>query len=336
MVRSVCIVGAGAVGGLVAARLTRAAACQVSVLARPATAEALRSTGIRVEGPGRDVWRVRPDVYDDAGRMPPQDVVFLCTKGHSAPEAARAVAPAVRGHTVIVPLINGIPWWFFAGRPGPLEDAVLESVDPGGLVTRLLPPSQVVGAVVHLSSTSPAPGHVRPGAGNHILLGAPDGREAPAAPLIELLAAAGFDAELASDIRREVWYKLWGNASFNPVSALTRSTADRIAADPEVRALCAAMMGEVARVSERFGLAIPASAHDRIEVAGRLGAFKTSMLQDLEAGRTLEIEPLLGALIEVAERLRVETPFLRAVYGLVRLLDANLTRPITVASSHSG
>ena len=218
-------------------------------------------------------------------------------------------------------MLNGVPWWFFAGTGGPMAGRRLEAVDPGGMVSAHLPPKQVVGAVVHLSASSPVPGAVRRAAGNRLILGRVTAGGPDPAPVRDLLIRAGFEVEVAPEIRREVWYKLWGNLSMNPISALTRATVDRIAGDAEARALCGHMMREAAAVSARFGLRIDASVEDRLAVTGKLGAFKTSMLQDAEAGRPLEIGALLGAVVEIAAALGEEVPFTRAVFGLARLLS---------------
>ncbi len=323
------IVGPGAVGGLVAARLAAAhpdAGGRVVALARGAALDAIRARGLHLDEGDAVPRHVRLDASDDPAALGPQDVLFLCTKAGALPVLAPRLAPMIHPGTVLVPMLNGVPWWFFAGYGGALDGRRLESVDPGGAVTNHLPPRQVVGAVVHLAATAPAPGEVQRTAGNRLILGAvtPDGPSPD--PIQALLARAGFDAEVAPDIRREVWYKLWGNLSFNPISALTRATADRIGADPEVRILCRRMMEEAAAVSARFGLTIEASADDRLAVAAALGPFRTSMLQDAEAGRPLEFGALLGAVVEIAAAVGEDVPFTRAGFGLARLLSEGMER----------
>jgi 2-dehydropantoate 2-reductase len=318
----VCVVGLGAIGGLVAARLARVA--DVRAVARGATLQAVWENGLTLLQDDREI-RVRVPVTDDPSTLGIQDIIFLCVKGQALPALAPTLAPLVGPGSIIVPLLNGVPWWFFAGYGGPACDLRLNSIDPGGLVSANLPPSQTVGAVVHLTATTPVPGVALLGAGNRLIIGATrDGGGEDARRVQQMLSLADFEVELSEDIRRELWYKLWGNLSFNPISALTRATADRIAGDPYVRTLCANLMAEAAAVSARFGLIIHASAEDRISVAGELGRFKTSMLQDLEGGRPLEFEPLIGAVIEIAEKLEVEVPFAKAVYGLIRLLAGSV------------
>lgn len=319
-----CVVGPGSIGGLVTGRLALAMPGHVSALARGATLAALRTRGIRLDEGDGATRDVPVAASDDPAALGPQDMIFLCTKAGALPGLATRLAPMLHSGTVIVPMLNGVPWWFFAGYGGALNGRRLEAVDPGGLVSAHLPPRQVVGAVVHLAASSPEPGVVTRTAGNRLILGAVTTDGPSPEPVRDILARAGFAAEVAPDIRREVWYKLWGNLSFNPVSALSRATADRIGADPEVRLLCRRMMEEAAAVSARFGLRIESSVDDRLAVAARLGRFKTSMLQDAEAGRPLEVGGLLGAVVEIAEAVGEDVPFTRAVFGLARLLSEGM------------
>jgi 2-dehydropantoate 2-reductase len=324
MMSRVCVVGLGAIGGTVAAALSLSASVAVSGLARGRSLAAIERNGLVVRGSSGE-HNLRFDVADDARRFGEQDVVFIATKGQALPELAPLLTPLIGASTIIVPLLNGVPWWFFAHSAGPLKGFRPHSVDPDGIVSCSLPPDQVVGAVVHMSATSPAPGIVIRGLGNAVALGDPGGRNPGAAQHVcDLLAAGGLDAEIRSDIHHAVWFKLWGNVSFNPVSALTRATTDDIATDADTRELCSTMMREAAAVSEGFGLCIDASVASRIAMAGKLGRFKTSMLQDVEAGRRLEIAPLLGAVAEIATALKIPVPFTRAVLGLTRLLDLSL------------
>ena len=304
----VCVVGAGAVGGLVAAALDRAGA-EVSVLARGATLEAIRRDGLRVDA---DV--IRPRIASDAEALGTQDFVIITLKAPALIEAARGLAPLVGPATRIVAAMNGVPWWFFADGPR------VEAVDPGGVVSAVLPTHQALGCVVHLSSSSPAPAVIRRGRGNRLIVGHPAGAaDAPTRQIATVLREGGFDVELSADIRRDVWEKLWGNMSVNPVSALTLADAARIHADAGTLRLLRAMMEEHEAVGLRLGLRMSMSIDERIAVTRQLGPFKTSTLQDLEAGKPLETEALLGAVVEIGHRVGVAMPFSIAVLGLLRV-----------------
>lgn len=324
MATKVCVVGVGAIGGCVVGALARVPGLVVTAIARGATLETLRRDGLTLVD-GVKEQRIDVAVSHEATGFGRQDFVIIATKGQAIPSLAPSLAPLLDRDTVVVPLLNGVPWWYFAHLGGQVLGYQPPSVDPGGMVSSHLPPDQVVGAVVHMSASSPAPGVVTRGQGNRFIVGDPSRRQPGAATQVHnLLHGAGFEVETSPEIHREVWYKLWGNLSFNPISALTRATADEIAGDRDVRALCAYLMDEAATVSERFGITIHASADDRIAVAGKLGRFKTSMLQDVEAGRRLEIAPLLGAVTEIAEHLGVSVPYTRVMLGLTRLLDRSL------------
>jgi 2-dehydropantoate 2-reductase len=245
--------------------------------------------------------------------------VIVALKAHGLVAAAESLAPLVGPDTIIVPMLNGVPWWYFSGFGGRLAGTVLESVDPGGAISRVLPPAQVVGAVVHLSSSIAGPGTIRRGRGNLLLPGDPSGAETPRLRrVIELLAGAGFDARPTTEIQREVWLKLWGNMNMNPISALTGSTADLIMDDPLTADLVRRMMEEAAEVGTALGIEMNMTIDQRFNVTRELGAFRTSMLQDLEAARGLEIDAILAAPIEIGDRLGIAMPYSKAVLGLVR------------------
>jgi 2-dehydropantoate 2-reductase len=320
----ICIVGIGAIGGCVAGALSTLPEVELTAVARGATLDSLKRRGLTVAD-NDAVRHVEFEATDHPATLGRQDVLIIATKGQALPKLAPELAPLVDRNTVILPLLNGVPWWYFAHLDGPAAGFQPASVDPEGVVSRHLPPAQVIGAVVHFSASSPLPATVSRGKGNQMIIGDPDGGRPDAVALARrLLSAAGFDVEVSSRIHRDVWYKLWGNLCLNPVSALTRATVDAIAADPDARALCTRVMAEAAAVSERFGIGIDASADDRIAVAGKLGRFKTSMLQDAESGRRLEIAPLLGAVCEIADHLGVAVPYTRSLLGLARLLDQSL------------
>ncbi|GIZ52316.1 2-dehydropantoate 2-reductase [Noviherbaspirillum aridicola] len=314
----IAVYGFGAVGGLIGARLALAG-CEVTAIARGGTLEALRTHGARLQlQDGTRTAALRATA--DPASAGTQDLVILAVKATALPEVAAAIAPLIGPRTTILTAMNGVPWWFFGAHEGTLAGARLQSLDPDGALLQAIPVAQVVGCVVHLSSTCPEPGVVRPGFGNRLILGEPaGGRSGRVESLCTLLGKAGFEAEASADIRTDIWYKLWGNMTMNPVSALTGATADRILDDPLLRGFCLAAMAEAAAIGARIGCPITQSGDDRIAVTRKLGAFKTSMLQDAEAGKPLEIDALVGAVREIGELTGVPTPNIDALLGLVRL-----------------
>ncbi|TCW80222.1 2-dehydropantoate 2-reductase [Burkholderia sp. SRS-46] len=312
------IVGAGAIGGLLAAALARAG-MRVSAYARGATLDALNAHGMRVVDETGAQTSVALDASDDAAALGVQDYVVIALKAQTLPDLAARLAPLVGPRTVIVAAMNGLPWWFTHGLAGPLDGVPLEAVDPGGAVSAVLPPAQAIGCVVHLSASTDAPGVVRRGRGNRLIVGAPaPALEAAASRFAAALAAGGFDVEVTPAIRTEIWAKLWGNMNMNPLSALTGSTADRLLDDPFTHALALRMMEEAAEIGAKLGLFTGMSAPERIAVTRKLGAFRTSMLQDFDAGRPLEVGPILGVFPELGRKLGVPTPYCDAVLGLLR------------------
>jgi 2-dehydropantoate 2-reductase len=314
----VCIAGAGAIGGFLGARLG-AAGHEMSAIARGATLEALRRHGLRLDQGGERIAApVRAE--DDAARLGPQDLVVIAVKGPALGAIAPRLAPLLGADTIVLPAMNGVPWWFFDGLPGPFAGARLESIDPGGVIAATIPTRHVMGCVVHATCTTPEPGLVRHVMGAGLILGEPaGGRSARAERLVNELARAGFESKLSERIQQDIWYKLWGNMTMNPVSALTGATADRILDDPLVRGFCSAAMGEAAAIGAKIGCAVTQSAEERHAVTRKLGAFKTSMLQDAEAGRPMEIDVLLTAVREIGAKVGVATPNVDALLGLARL-----------------
>jgi len=314
----VCIVGAGAIGGFLGARLAAAGEAKVSAIARGPTLAALREHGWRLEQGGASI--VAPaTATDDARTLGRQDLVVVAVKGQALPAVAPAIAALCGDETIVLPAMNGVPWWFCHGVAA-IDAAPLASVDPDGTIAAAIPLSRVLGCVVHASTTSPEPGvvcHVR---GEGLIIGEPaGGKSERAARIAALLAHAGFDVSVSADIRYDIWYKLWGNLTMNPVSALTGATSDRVLADPLVSEFCIAAMREAAAVGARIGCRIAETPQDRQAVARKLGAFKTSMLQDVEAGRTLELDGIVGAVAEIGRRLAIPTPNIDALLGLTRL-----------------
>ncbi|WP_175777001.1 2-dehydropantoate 2-reductase [Burkholderia anthina] len=312
------VVGVGAIGGLLAAALSRAG-MTVSAYARGATLDALDAHGVRVIDETGALSSIPVRASDDASALGVQDYVVIALKAQALPALAARIAPLVGPHTVIVAAMNGLPWWFTHGLAGAIDGVPLDAVDPGGVVSAALPPGQAIGCVVHLSSSTDAPGVVRRGRGNRLIVGSPDPRlDAPTAQLAAALAAGGFDVESTPAIRAEIWTKLWGNMNMNPLSALTGSTAEQLLDDPHTEHLALRMMEEAAAIGAKLGLHTGMSGPERIAVTRKLGAFKTSMLQDFEAGRPLEIGPILGVFPELGRKLDVPTPYCDAVLGLLR------------------
>ena len=317
----VCIVGAGAIGGYIASRLAISGAADMSVLARSATLAALRANGLRVESSGEaDTVVVR--AADSAAELGPQDVVVLAVKAQSAPAAVASMVPLLGPSTVVLPALNGVPWWFFDGFGGPCEGAHLDSVDPGGAMAALVPASRVIGTVVHFSCSSPAPGVVQHVNGDRLIVGEPSGVESDRLSAVTaVLRKAGFTVDVSDNIRADAWYKLWGNLTMNPVSALTGATSGQILDDNLVRGFCEAAMLEAREIGARIGCPIKETPADRSVVTRRLGDFRTSMLQDAEAGRPLELGALTGAVREIGALVGVPTPYTDALHGLSRLAE---------------
>ncbi len=314
----VCIVGAGAIGGFLGARLAAAGRAQVSAVARGATLIALREHGWRLRS--ADALVQAPcRASDRPTELGVQDLIVIAVKGPALGDAARGLAPLLGPHTLVLPAMNGVPWWFCQGVAG-VGDAPLQSVDPGGAVAGAIPQAQVIGAVVHASTFTPEPGLVQHKMGQGLIVGEPQGgRSERVARIADLLAHAGFDVTQSENVRYDIWYKLWGNLTMNPVSAITGATIDRILTDPLLRNFCSAAMLEAAAVGARLGCTIAQTPEDRHAVTARLGAFKSSMLQDVEAGRAIELDAIVTAVHEIGQRLGIATPNIDALLGLTRL-----------------
>ncbi len=312
------IIGAGAIGGFFAARLALAGN-RVSVLARGATLAALCANGQRLESGGQSLTApvLASDRAQDLGA---QDVLVLAVKAPALAQVMPAVAPLCGPHTVVLPALNGLPWWYFLGASGPLAGRRLLSVDPDGMIERTLALPSVLGCVVFPACSVRAPGHVVHASGNRIVIGEPAGGSSPRAlSIVAAFKEAGFDAEASSGIRQEVWLKLLGNACFNPVSLITRSATDLLIDDPGVYALFTAMMRETLAVGAAAGVDVAIKPEQRLALTRRLGHIKTSMLQDAQAGRPVELEAILGAVVEVAAASGTPAPLLGAVYALARM-----------------
>ena len=314
----VCIVGAGAIGGFLGARIAAKCDVQVTTLARGETLAALQQHGWRLRM-GDELTRAPVTASDDAANLGVQDVIFIAVKGPAMLSIASAIEPLIGNDTIVVPAMNGVPWWFVDGHSEVGEEP-LESVDPGGQISSVIPTRQVIGAVVHAAASRPEPGLVDHKMGNELIIGEPAGGSSERAEAVaRLLADAEFDVTNSPDVRSEIWYKLWGNMTMNPVSAITGATADLMLGDPEVRGYCSEVMREAAAIGARIGCPIDEDPEDRHAVTAKLGAFKTSMLQDAEAGRQIELDSIVGAVHEIGTRLGMPVPYTSALLGLTRL-----------------
>lgn len=314
----VAIVGAGAIGGFIGTRLAQAGQCQLSTFARGATLAALRHHGWRLQM-GEQLLQAPCHASDDARALGVQDVVIIAVKGQALATVAQQISALIGPQTVILPAMNGVPWWFCQGIASMGSEA-LHSVDPGGVIAAALPAAQVLGCVVHASTSTPEAGLVSHKMGNGLIIGEPAGSQSPRAEALgQLLRAAGFEVTVSSNIRQDIWYKLWGNMTLNPVSAITGASADRILDDQLVAEFCRAAMREAQQIGALIGCPIAQTPEQRHLVTRKLGAFKSSMLQDANAGRSLELDALVAAVREIGQRVGVATPFIDAVLGLTRL-----------------
>ena len=315
----ICVVGAGAIGGFLGTRLALDPGNAVAALARGATLVALRDHGWRLRQNGELLQAPASAAADDPRELGPQDLVILALKSQALPALAPALTPLLASDTIVLPAMNGVPWWFGAGIAA-LGAQPLESVDPRGGIAAALPLANVVGCVVHASAAATEPGVTTHRMGRGLIVGEPAGGDsARVARLGEILRGAGFEVTRSLRIRYDIWYKLWGNMTMNPVSGLTGATTDRLLDDELVRSFCAAAMQEAAAVGARIGCDVRESADDRQAVTRKLGVFKTSMLQDVEAGRSIELDALVGAVREIGQRVGVPTPMIDALFGLTRL-----------------
>jgi len=314
----VCIYGAGAIGGWIGTGLARAG-CDVSVVARGATLDALQRHGLRLRN-GDDLLSAPVRAAADPAALGVQDLVVVAVKAPSMADVARAIGPLVGPDTVVLTAMNGVPWWFFEGFGGAFAGTRLKAVDPQGAIAAAIPGRHIVGCVVHASRSLDGPGIVRHHFGNKLIIGEPSGRATPRVLALQaLLARAGFECEVSPQIQKDAWYKLWGNMTVNPVSAMTGATTDLILADPLVRAFISAVMLEAREIGARVGIPIDQAPEDRHQVTQKLGAFKTSMLQDVEAGKAVELDALVTVVKELGALTGVATPYTDALLGLSRL-----------------
>lgn len=314
----VCIYGAGAIGGWIGGTLARAG-CSVSVVARGATLDALQLHGLRLRQDGR------LHSYGVASSASPeefgvQDLVVLAVKAPSLPEVIEHITPLIGPQTLVLTAMNGVPWWFLQGFGGALANRRLISVDPDGALARAIPTAHIIGCVVYSSCSVDEPGLVNHHHGNRLILGEPSGEKtARLRDLAAMLEKAGFEITVSEQIQKDIWFKLWGNMTVNPISALTGATTDLIMADELVRGFISSVMLEAREIGARIGIEIDQQPEDRHQITRQLGAVKTSMLQDVEAGKALELDALVAAVRELGQLTGVATPFTDALLGLARL-----------------
>lgn len=318
----ICVFGAGAIGGYMAAMMARAGQ-DVSIVARGAHLAAIKTDGLRLRTGGKE-FTTHPKATDDPAQLGPQDYVIITLKAHSILPVVDAMQPLIGPETAVVFGVNGVPWWYFYGLPGPFENRRLTSVDPGDRIWNGLTPERAIGCVVYPAAEVREPGIIEHLEGDRFSLGEPNGeRSERVKRLSELLIAAGLKAPIRPRLRDELWIKLWGNCSLNPVSALTGATLEQMCRDPELRALLRNIMIEAQAVAESLGVSFPIGVDQRLDGAESVGAHKTSMLQDLERGRPMEIDALVGAVQELGALTGTPTPNLDAVLALVKMRARN-------------
>ena len=323
------VVGAGAIGAYAGA-LLQSSGEDVTLIARGPHLQAMREHGVRLRLASGEL-EVRPLVTDDVSAAGVADVVLLTLKAHSLTEMAPRIARIIGPETAVVTMQNGIPWWYFYRHGGEWEGTRLESVDPGGIIEKHIDSSTIVGSVVYVATIITKPGVVQHVEGNRISIGEPDGSKSERCRAIsEAFARAGIRCPIRSNIRQEIWVKLMGNLAFNPISALTGATLLEIIECPETRALASRIMQEAETIASKLGIELGISIEQRITGAARVGHHKTSMLQDVESGRPIELEAIAGTVVELGQKLGIDVPYSRSVYACTKLLARSLeTRPRT-------
>lgn len=322
----VCIVGAGAIGGYMAVRIANAGH-DVSVIARGPHLAAIKSRGMKLIEENDEFVAENLTATEFVGELGPMDVVLLALKAHQIAPIVNDMSVLLGPNTVIVTLQNGIPWWYFQNFDGEYANRVVETVDPGGLLFKSIDPDRLIGCIAYPAATISKPGVIQHIEGNRFPVGELSGMKTERVQMVsDLFTESGFKSRILDDIRSEIWLKLWGNLTFNPISALSHSTLVDICQFPLTKQLAATMMTEAQTVGERLGAHFRIPMEKRIAGAESVGKHKTSMLQDVEAGKPMEIESMLGAVIELAEVTRVQTPTLRAIYACVSLLDKTLSQ----------
>jgi len=315
---TVAIVGAGAIGGWMGIHLARAGV-QISVLARGDTLTALQRNGLQLHQ-GGELHHMPVKASNDAAELGVQDLVVISVKAPALASVAQQIGPLIGQDTVVLTAMNGVPWWFLQGFGGPVQGQSLGTVDPQGTIARAIPAQHVIGGVVHASCSVDAPGVIRHHFGDGLIVGEPSGANTPRVQALHaLLQKAGFNATLSPQIQKDIWFKLWGNMTVNPISALTGATSDRLLDDALVRGFMSRVMLEARAIGECIGIPIAQEPEDRHAITRKLGTFKTSMLQDVEAGKPVELDALVSAVRELGQMTGVATPFTDALLGLSRL-----------------
>jgi 2-dehydropantoate 2-reductase len=314
----VCIYGAGAIGGWIGVHLAQQG-CELSAVARGVTLQALQQNGLILRQGDQEI-RAAVRASENPAELGVQDLVIVAVKAPAMAEVARHIGPLIGPDTVVLTAMNGVPWWFLQGFGGALSGTSLQSVDPSGVIAQHIPASRVIGGVVHASCSVDAPGVIRHHFGNGLIVGEPGGGDTPRLQaLAALLVRAGFNATASAQIQKDVWYKLWGNMTVNPISAFTGATTDVILDDPLVRQFVSSVMLEAKEIGEHVGIPIAQTPEDRHAVTRKLGAFRTSMLQDVQARKPVELDALVSAVRELGQLTGVATPFTDALLGLSRL-----------------
>jgi 2-dehydropantoate 2-reductase len=317
--KNVCIVGAGAIGGWLGAGLAQAG-CAVSFLARGETLKALQTQSLKLQSGTQPEQTHAVRASNSAAELGVQNLVIIAVKAPALREVALQIAPLLGKDTVVLTAMNGVPWWFLKGFGGELADHSLSSVDATGDIAKAIPSVHIIGGVVHASCSVTSPGVIRHAFGNKMIVGEPSGQITPrVTALAKLLEKAGFEAPIAEQIQRDIWFKLWGNMTMNPVSAITGATTTQVLDDDLVRGFCSNVMLEAKDIGARLGIPIDQHPEDRHAVTRKLGSFKTSMLQDVEAGKAVELDALVGAVKELGQLTQVRTPYTDALLGLARL-----------------
>ena len=321
------VLGAGAIGAYVGAALARGGS-DVTLIARGPHLQAMQENGVQVLS-SRGNFHAHPKATDDIEAVGDADVVFVALKAYSLPELAPRLGKALGANATVIPAQNGIPWWYFQSHPGPLADTTVESVDPGGAIARSIEPERIVGCVVYCSAEIVEPGVIRHVEGTRFAIGEPDGSRSERCQRIsEAFVAGGLKCPVEDRLRDQIWLKVIGNVAFNPVTALTRATLGELGALPAMVELLRAILEECAAVAAALGAELPVSLERRLEAGMAVGDHKTSMLQDLEAGKQLEIDCMSGAVIELADMLGIAAPHTRAVHACAKLLDVQMRKPM--------
>jgi 2-dehydropantoate 2-reductase len=318
-IQRICIVGAGSIGGWIGAKLSHCEDIQLSVFARGQTLAALQRNGLQLHS-GEMQIQAKVKASHDAAELGEQDLVILAVKAPAVRDVAAQITPLLGKETMLLSAMNGVPWWFFNGLGGELANQRLQSIDPDGEIAKYLKAEHIIGSVVHASSSIQSPGVIKHHFGNGLIIGEPSGEPTPRVQaLLALLKEAGFDATLSPQIQKDIWYKLWGNMTVNPVSAITGATTDKVLGDDLLRGFISHVMLEAKAIGEKIGIPITQQPEDRHQVTLKLGAFKTSMLQDVEAGRAVELDALVSSVREIGQLCKMPTPWTDALLGMARV-----------------